>query len=208
MIESKNIAFQYQSDTQFQFPDLTCAAGQPCLVLGPSGSGKSTFLQILGGLRTPGQGTVLIENQNIFKLSQKGRDKFRGKHIGIVYQTPHFIRALNLNENLLMAQKLAGNNTNQLKIDSVLQRLNLDHRKFAKTYELSEGEKQRGNIARAVINAPKVILADEPTSALDDDNCSEVLNLLLERASEADAALIIVTHDQRLKDQISNSIAL
>jgi len=126
----------------------------------------------------------------------------------MIFQVPHFMRSLNVNENLALARSLAGKPAQQSHIDDRLKDLNLFEKKRKKTSQLSVGEQQRVAIIRAVINQPKIIFADEPTSALDDHNTEQVINLLKNQADRCDATLIVVTHDQRLKDNFTNRIEL
>ena len=142
------------------------------------------------------------------KLSTRELDLFRGRHIGLVFQRSHFVSSLTVGDNLRLSQYLAGEPQNQERIESILNRLKLGDKLRQKTQKLSVGEQQRVAIARAVLNDPDVILADEPTSALDDTNAAEVMNLLEEEAQQAKAALIIVTHDKRLKDRITQRVEL
>ena len=135
-------------------------------------------------------------------------DHFRGKNIGIVFQKSYFVRALTVEENLALTQKLAGLPVSKNRIKELLDRLNIGHKLNSKTDSLSQGEQQRVAIARALINKPAIILADEPTSALDDHNCDQVIDLLVKQAQEEQATLLIVTHDGRLKDQFSKKIIL
>ena len=118
------------------------------------------------------------------------------------------MRALNVEENLALTQSLSGQKVDKAKIHGLLDRLNIAHKIKSKTSALSQGEKQRVAIARALINDPVLILADEPTSALDDKNTHEVINLLEEQATTAGATLLVVTHDNRLKEQFPNQITL
>jgi putative ABC transport system ATP-binding protein len=141
-------------------------------------------------------------------LSGNDLDKFRGKHIGLIFQSSHFIKSLTVKENLMLAQHLAGESQSIPLIREILANLNIEHKLDSKTERLSVGEQQRVAIARAMINAPGVLLADEPTSALDDKNCESVIKLLQEQASAGDASLVIVTHDARLKSFIPNQILL
>ena len=125
-----------------------------------------------------------------------------------MFQQNHFIEALNVIENITLAQTISG-----LKADMDRARLLIDHlgltgKELKKTHQLSQGERQRVAIARAVINKPKMILADEPTSALDDIHCVAVYKLLEAQAIQENAALVIVTHDKRLKDQVNHQIVL
>lgn len=208
MLETKNIKYAYKGQPQLQFPDITCQQGEQWLLLGQSGCGKTTLLHLLGGLMPPQEGEIKINNTSIGSLSQSALDQFRGKNIGIIFQQSHFVKAITVEENLALAQNLAGVPINKRRIHSILEQLNLGHKLDAKPNNLSQGEQQRVAIARAIINQPSVILADEPTSALDDKNCTEVVKLLEQQAKESNAALLIVTHDTRLKALIPNQIEL
>jgi putative ABC transport system ATP-binding protein len=209
MLITNNLSFTYQSaNAAMTFPDINCQSGEHWLLLGQSGSGKTTLLHLLGGLLRPKNGVVRIGNTEIQNLKPAALDKFRGKNIGIIFQKPHFVTALTVEENMQLAQYLVNEKQDKNRIKSLLESLNMGHKLHAKTSELSEGEKQRVSIARALINRPEVILADEPTSALDDKNCEEVLKLLETQAKEQNATLLIVTHDNRLKDHFKNQINL
>jgi len=154
------------------------------------------------------KGDITIGDRSLSKLSGAELDKFRGKSIGVVFQSAHFISSLNVMDNLKLAQKLSGNPTDEGRIKTLLEKLNLGHKVNALTRDLSVGEKQRVAIARAVINKPAILLADEPTSALDDKNCDEVLDLLEQTAQDANSILMIVTHDNRLKTRFKNQIVI
>jgi putative ABC transport system ATP-binding protein len=208
MIQTKNLEFQYDAQQQFQFPDMSCEQGSHWLVLGESGCGKTTLLHLLGGLRKPTAGEIIVQNEDISKISGERLDHFRGQNIGIIFQQSHLIKALTVEENLLTAQYLAGAKQDKEKIRNILAKLNLEDKLKAKPNNLSLGEQQRVAIARALINDPVLILADEPTSSLDDKNCREVVKLLLEQSQNFDATLLIVTHDGRLKELFKNQILL
>ena len=208
MLTTKNLTFEYASAKPMQFPDIDLKRGEQGLLLGQSGSGKTTLLHLLGGLLSPKSGDIHINDQSLTILRSAELDHFRGKNIGIIFQTAHFIRSLTVEENLMLAQQLGGNKPDKVLIFKFLQKLNLSHKSKSKPHELSIGEAQRANIARALINAPSVILADEPTSALDDKNAEEVIKLLEQQAAEVNATLLIVTHDGRLKSHFKLSYEL
>ena len=205
MLIVKGIGFQYDEKNKFNIPDISLNAGEDLLILGQSGSGKTTLLNIIGGLLQPHSGEVIINNTSIYQLKGAALDKFRGNHIGIVFQKPHILSALTVRENLQLAAYFAKGKEND-KIDFILKELNIDPKAEAKINTLSEGEAQRVSIARALVNTPKVILADEPTSSLDDVNAEKVITLLQAQAKKLSAVLIVVTHDQRVKKHISNQI--
>ena len=208
MLITDNISFSYDGKQVLSFPNVQCDAAEAHLILGPSGCGKTTLLHLLGGLLQPSAGSIRIKDVDIGTLNGIALDKFRGKHIGIVFQRPHFMRALNVEENLMLAQRLAGVAVDKQKVRQTLDRLGVLHKAHSMTSKLSVGEQQRVVIGRAIINDPDVILADEPTSALDDGNCERFFELLEELSIEEKASLVVVTHDNRLKDRISKQTIL
>lgn len=177
MLTTKDIAFSYKNGTNISFPDISLETASQALILGKSGCGKTTLLHLLGGLLKPQKGTIQLNDIILNQLSGSTLDKVRGQEIGIIFQTPHFIDSLSIKENLYLAQTLAGDKKDLNKIKTLLSELDILEKLNAKTKELSQGQKQRVSIARALINSPQLILADEPTSALDDDNCHAVINL-------------------------------
>ena len=208
MVRINGLTYNYSSEVQLRFPDFSLSKGEQALILGQSGCGKTTLLHLLSGLLKPDSGEVDVENENISKMSGARLDNFRGANIGIVFQTPHFIEALTVKENLTLAQTLAGKSKDVDKVKTLLADLGVESKLNAKLNALSVGEKQRISIARALVNSPALILADEPTSALDDKNCDAVLKLVREQAKKHNSTLLIVTHDNRLKDQFDKRIEL
>jgi ABC-type lipoprotein export system ATPase subunit len=200
MISIKNLKYAYSGEKTLIFPDFDCKKGEQMLILGQSGCGKSTLLQLLGGILTSQQGEIIINQQSVHVLKNKNLDVFRGKNIGFIFQQHHFLSALTVEENLLLAQSMAGAKKDKTQIHTLLERLNIADKSKSKPDALSIGEQQRVAIARAIVHRPAVILADEPTSALDDKNTKEVIALLKEQAQKHESTLIIVTHDQRLKE--------
>jgi ABC-type lipoprotein export system ATPase subunit len=208
MLQTTDLQYAYAGGRTLHFPDIRLESGEHWLLLGQSGSGKTTCLHLLGGLLSPVAGSIRVGDTAIETLDRRALDYFRGRHIGIVFQKAHFIQALSVEENLLLAQELAGEKQDKARVSNLLQRLGIGHKLKAKTDRLSAGEQQRVAIARALVNRPMLILADEPTSALDDASAGEVANLLEEQAAEVQATLLIVTHDNRLKSRFPHQIAL
>ncbi len=204
MIKTSGLKYEYDGFPPISFPDIEIEAGHSLLVSGESGCGKTTLLHLLAGLRSPTNGQIFIDGIEFSSLPTSKLDQFRGEHIGIVYQQAYFIESLSVKDNILISPYALGEKraklvSERLEIASLLNR-------YPK--QLSVGQQQRVNIARAVMNRPKLLLADEPTSALDNKNCTYVIDLLLEESYVNDAALIIVTHDDRLKTDISDCIEL
>jgi putative ABC transport system ATP-binding protein len=208
MIITNNLTYQYPGESQITFPNIAGQNREPLLILGGSGTGKTTLLHLIAGLMRPVSGNIMINNTDITTLTTKALDTFRGNNIGIIFQQNHFISALNVIDNLTLAQKLAGTPVDKNKCLSFLDSLNIGGKSQKMTNELSQGERQRVAIARALVNDPSIILADEPTSALDDNNCTEVMSLLNKQASANNAKLIIVTHDNRLKEAYAEKVLL
>ena len=208
MISTKNITFSYNKDQTFIMPDLFCQAGSTILVTGNSGKGKTTYLHILAGLLQPNSGEIVIDNKEITHLKGSKADKFRGKNIGVVFQKSHFIASLSVLENLEMASWLATGKKHKVRAKELLQKLDISEQAHKLPSQLSVGQQQRVSIARALMNEPKVLLADEPTSSLDDKNADNVIELLETLSKEYKTALIIVTHDSRIKQKFTNQITM
>ena len=206
LLQSTSLSFAYPGQPSLSFPDFSLSGGEAVLLLGKSGSGKTTFLNLLAGLLSPSHGQVILDGTVLSALQGHRLDLFRGQHIGIVFQKPHLIAALTVKQNLELAQFLS-----KKKGDSptdLLQDLGIAGKASAAVGTLSEGEAQRVSIARALINKPKLILADEPTSSLDDEHAQRVITLLKGEAAKIGAALVIVTHDQRVKSEVSQVLEL
>ena len=207
MIQTKKLNFKYNDQAAFSFPDINLRKNENLLIIGSSGIGKTTLLHLLAGLLQSDSGSINLYGQDISKLTQYELDRFRGQNIGIVFQKPHFVNSLTVKENLQLAQYL-GNKVSQGRIHDILSSLDILDKKNKNPKKLSQGEKQRACIAMAIVNSPKLILADEPTSSLDDENCDRVIKLLKKQASEFNAQLVVITHDNRLKKHFKKSIKL
>ena len=208
MISTSQLSYSYPGQPAMVFPDINCRPGEHALLLGRSGVGKTTLLHLLGGILSPVMGEIMVGEVALHKLRGKKLDQFRGSHIGLIFQKPHFIKSVSALENLLLAQTLSGSALNKSHAIQLMERLSIAAKANRKTYSLSTGEQQRLAIARALINKPDIILADEPSSSLDDDNCFKMITLLQQVANENNANLIIVTHDSRIKDLFDKKIYL
>lgn len=188
--------------------DLVQQAGDHRLLLGPSGSGKTTLISLIAGLLTPDQGAIEVCGEAMSGLPAAARDDLRRRRIGVIFQTLRLVGALSVTDNLLLAQRLAGQARDRAVVATLLDRLGIAHRTRAKPRALSQGEAQRAAIARALVGRPALLIADEPTSALDDANAERVAHLLLEMAEANGSTLLIATHDARLRQFIPDAIAL
>ena len=175
-------------------------------VLGPSGCGKTTFLHLLAGLLKPTSGNVEILGDDITRMGGAQLDRFRGQHIGMVFQRLLLMPALTVRQNIELAQRLSRKPRDTTRIDALLDQLGIAELSNQKPRTLSQGQAQRVAIARALVHGPAVVLADEPTSALDDDHALAALELLRESATDAGAALLIVTHDQRVRGRLDREL--
>ena len=175
-------------------------SGQLILVVGPSGSGKTTFLTIAGGLQTPTNGDVKINDSTINSLSKKQQTKLRLEKIGFILQSYNLVPFLTVEEQFKFVDKLKKQNLTEQKLHELLSDLGL--LELLKKYpnQLSGGQKQRVAIARALYTDPDYILADEPTAALDTDRSMKVIELLRDLAHKRNKIIIVVTHDLRLKN--------
>jgi len=208
MLQVSALTYTYPQGPSFVFPDLSVAKEEVLLLLGNSGSGKTTLLHLLAGLMRPSAGKINVNSTDLSKLSGTAMDAFRGKNIGLVFQQPLFIRSVNVMDNLQLARTLAGMNADKARARQLLSELGIADKSLQMPQSLSIGERQRVSIARALMTAPGLLLADEPTSALDDENCHRVSELLHQAAVRHGAALVIVTHDRRLKDRFTNAVEL
>jgi ABC-type lipoprotein export system ATPase subunit len=204
MLKSTSLGYRYPNGKNIEYPAISCQAGAVLLVLGPSGVGKTTLLHLLGGLLRPTVGTIQLHQQNLERLSEAQLDAFRGQHIGIIFQKSHFLAALSIHDNF----KVAAPDATTSEIEHLAQALGIASLLHKLPAQLSQGEQQRASIARALLRKPSLLLADEPTASLDDENALAVAQLLAKQAQEQQAALLIVTHDTRLKQLFENHIYL
>ena len=208
MLQIGGLRHAYGDRTVLSMPSLALAAGESALLLGPSGSGKSTLLAIVAGLLSPTEGRVVVAGEDVTAMRPAARDAFRARRMGIVPQTLHLIGVLSARDNVRLARELAGHREDDGSVDAALAALGVEGVARQMAMDLSVGEAQRVAIARAVVNRPALLLADEPTSALDDVNCERVATLLREQAAACNAALLIATHDGRLREHFARVVAL
>jgi len=170
--------------------------------MGPSGSGKTTLLTMLGGLLKPSNGKIQIGQDEISALDERRLPEVRLKRIGFIFQDFNLLSALSTLDNVAIVAQLGGlsRKESRQRAKELLEQLGLEHRLNFLPEKLSGGEKQRVAIARALVNEPDIILADEPTANLDSRHGQETMRLLRRIAKEEQRSVIIVSHDQRIKE--------
>lgn len=181
---------------------------QTAAIVGASGSGKSTLLSMLAGLDTPSQGTVRLQGQDIFALSEDARAALRGKKIGFVFQSFQLLPNLTALENAMLPLELAGVRGARQMASEMLQRVGLGQRLGHYPKLLSGGEQQRVALARAFVVQPAVLLADEPTGSLDHATGASVMDLMLELNREQGTTLVLVTHDRSIAAQCERTLTI
>ena len=183
---------------------LALERGESAAIIGPSGSGKSTLLSLLGTLDRPSGGTLELDGQRPFELSDEQLAAFRSRHVGFVFQDHHLLPQCTVLENVLiplLADGAAGPDDVQ-RAQTLLARVGLGERTLHRPAHLSGGERQRVAIARALIRRPTLLLADEPTGNLDRTTAASIVDLLLKLQQENDAVLIAVTHSPALAERM------
>jgi putative ABC transport system ATP-binding protein len=188
--------------------DLIIPDGQFVSVVGPSGSGKSTLLGLIAGLDAPTGGEILLDGEDITKMSEDALAELRSAKIGFVFQSFHLIPSLTALENILVPMEIAGRRDAMERARLLLKDIDLGARSHHYPSQLSGGEKQRIAIARAFANEPSIMLADEPTGNLDSTNGRHVFELMVEMNKRGGTTLVLVTHDHELAEQASRRIAL
>ena len=200
MIQAIDIHKSFGTVEVLRGVSLSVERGEIAAIVGPSGAGKTTLLQIIGTLDRPDQGRVLLDGQDLSRLSDRQLAEVRNRRIGFVFQFHQLLPEFTAVENVMMPALIARRDPHEAadKARRLLDYLQLSHRYDHKPSELSGGEKQRVAVARALMNDPSVILADEPSGSLDSHNRDELHRLLLDVRQQFQVAMIIVTHDQQL----------
>ncbi len=203
MINIHSLEFHYRyGEFRLRVPEFTVAKSEKVAVIGPSGSGKTTLLNLIAGIFTPVSGTASVDNTEVSTLNDAQRRDFRITNIGFVFQDFELLDYLNVLDNILhpyrITRVLTLDRSTRERAVRLAERMGIDDklRRFAD--DLSQGEKQRAAICRALLPHPKLILADEATGNLDPENKTLILDLLFQAVEEHDATLLAVTHDHEL----------
>mgnify|MGYP000777647314 CR=1 FL=1 len=185
--------------------NFSVAKGEFCVLLGPSGSGKSTLLNIIGGIDNADSGYININGDKLEDMSEKKLTQYRRKHLGYVFQMYNLIGNLNVKENIEVGAYLSDN---ALDIDDLLHTLGLYEHRYKLPNQLSGGQQQRVSIGRAIVKNPDILLCDEPTGALDSRTSRDILILLEKINAQYGTTMIIVTHNNAIKDMVDQVIVL
>ncbi|MFT5129754.1 MAG: putative ABC transport system ATP-binding protein [Rhodothermales bacterium] len=213
MLSTHKLAFSYRPDgVSIRFPELNLIRGEQVALVGPSGSGKTTLANLIAGILLPDAGHVRIDETEISSLSDSQRRDFRIANVGFIFQEFELVDYLNAEENILLPFLV----NSSLQLDKNIRRrarelaesTGLADKLRRRPSQLSQGEKQRLAICRALITEPSLILADEPTGNLDSDTTSQILALIQAQARARDATVLMITHDRSLLDQFDRVIDL
>jgi len=214
MIRLRNVTKTYGSGTSrvlaCQVDALDVGQGEQVALIGRSGTGKTTLLHILAGILHPDQGEVTVAGTRIDALGEAACDRFRGRHIGMVYQTFNLLQPFSALENVLLGALFgrgAGSTARQ-RAEELLTRVGLGERMHHRPSQLSVGQVQRVAICRALVNDPEVVLMDEPLGNQDRETGSVVLDLLLQLAAEGNKTVVMVTHDPESAKRMQRTVDL
>ncbi len=213
MIQVSDLEFDYgSSDFQLKIPDLSIGRGEKVAIVGPSGLGKSTLLMLLSGIVSPKRGSIRMGDVQLEHLSDASRRRFRASKIGLVFQEFELIEYLSVRENIMLPYLLNSSLRTrpdvQVSTESLAEVTGLSGKLSRRPKQLSQGERQRVAICRAMITKPEYLLVDEPTGSLDPRTASEVIDLLLGQAMTNDTTLLLVTHDTSLLDRFDRTVNL
>lgn len=203
MITLKNISFQYpNSEFHLEFDELTFKSSSKTAVIGPSGFGKTTLLNLISGIYTPQQGSVIVNEKKVNEMADSERRTFRLTQIGFIFQDFKLLDYLKVMDNILLPfrinKSLVLNNLTKNRAKDIASLLNIEDKLNKYPNKLSQGERQRVAICRALLNDPSIILADEPTGNLDPDNKQKIMCVLFDYVNDRGSSLITVTHDHEL----------
>ena len=188
--------------------NLEIQKGEFLAIVGTSGSGKSTLLNMLGGLDNPTSGVVIVDGQDISKMSRDELTVFRRRKIGFVFQNYNLLPLMNVYENIVLPIKLDGIKPDETFIDEILKLLNLESKKYSMPNQLSGGQQQRAALARALAAKPSIILADEPTGNLDSRTSQDVLGLVKISSHKFAQTVVMITHNDEIAQMAGRIIRL
>ena len=187
---------------------LSIEEGEFVAIVGTSGSGKSTLLNMMGGLDTPTSGSIKVKGKELSKLKDEQLTIFRRRNIGFIFQNYNLVPVLNVYENIVLPVELDGDTVDKRFMDEVVKMLALDGKLNSMPTNLSGGQQQRVSIGRAIVKNPDILLCDEPTGALDYNTSKEILKLIEEVNKKYGNTIIMVTHNEAIKNMADHVIKL
>ena len=213
MIQVSELEYSYGSlDFQLRVPELAIDRGEKVAIVGPSGSGKSTLLKLLSGILVPQHGNIRMGEVELEHFSDAARRRFRASKIGLVFQELELIEYLSVRENILLPYLIQGFSKKRTEIQASAEALaaatGVADKLTRRPDQLSQGERQRVAICRAMITQPEYLLVDEPTGSLDRHTASEVLELLFDQAERNKTTMLMVTHDSSILDRFDRTVDL
>lgn len=206
MIQCRALSKSYRKGATVVTPleklDLEVTKGEFLALMGPSGSGKTTLLNLLSGIDSPTEGSLVIGGREIAKLGRRDLTKWRADHVGYIFQLYHLVPVLSAFENVELPLLLApmSKKERRTRVESALQLVGLGDRMHHTPAELSGGQEQRVAIARALVANPDLLVADEPTGDLDRESATRILDLLRQLSREHGKTIVMVTHDPKAAD--------
>ena len=211
MLELRELSFSYSGQGfALSVPELILQAGETIALLGPSGSGKTTLLNLLAGILTPITGTILLNNENLSTLNDRQRREHRLRHMGMIFQSFELLDYLDVRDNILLQGRLCNSQRTDTSLEQharqIAESLGLGDKWRRNSKALSQGERQRVAVSRALLLNPSLVLADEPTGNLDPDNKITVLKKLIANCKQHQRILLTVTHDHSLLDEFDRVI--
>ncbi len=211
MIRAKDLAFGYpHGGFELRIGDFEVAGGESVAVVGPSGCGKTTLLHLLAGILTPASGSVRVDDVEISGIEREDRQDFRALAVGLVFQEFELLEYLDVVENVLLPYRVSPalvlDGPARQRADELVEQVGLAEKRCSFPRQLSQGERQRVAVCRSLVTQPKALFGDEPTANLDADNRDLVMKTLFRYTEGQQAPLIVVTHDQEVRDRFSRVV--
>jgi putative ABC transport system ATP-binding protein len=209
MIKVKNLFFSYpRGDFSLRVPTFQVSAGESVAITGPSGSGKTTLLKLIAGILKAKSGEISVGEYEVSRLKERALRQYRVNHIGMVSQSLELLEYLNVRDNILLPYRLGAKRPGDLdkRVHRVVTSFKIESKLKCYPSEISQGERQRVALSRALVTKAKLIVADEPTGSLDDLNTKEVGDMLLEYVKAKQVSLVIVTHDHHFASRFDRTI--